>query len=325
MQLLDSDTVHHLLDYPGLMDALAEAHRGGTPLVERCLLHAQDSEAHRGEALLVLPAWMPGRSMGVKAATVMPRNATRHQGLPTIHALYSLFDGETGEPVAVIDGTALTLRKTAADSGLGCRLLARDDAATLLMVGAGALAPHLVAAHRSARSSLQQVLVWNRTAQNRDNLIELLHADDIEADPVDDLADAVSSADVICCATATMEPLIHGEWLRPGTHLDLVGSYNPSMRESDDECIRRASVFVDYRGSTLETAGDLVQPITDGVIDAEDVEADLFELCSREHRGRRRGDEITLYKNGGGGHIDLFAAEYLARRHRDMNEDGDSA
>lgn len=324
MRLIDADTVHHLLDYPGLIEALAEAHRGGPPLVDRCLLQAEDSESHRGESFLVLPAWLPGRSMGVKMATVMPHNSKRHRGVPTIHAMYTLFDGDSGAPLAVIDGTALTLRKTAADSGLGCRLLAREDAATLLMVGAGALAPHLIAGHRTARPSLEQVLVWNRTAQNRDKLIELLHADDIDAEPVDELAEAVPRADVICCATATMKPLIHGEWLQPGTHLDLVGSYNPSMRESDDECVRRATLFVDFRGSTVESAGDLVQPIADGVIDADDIAADLFDLCTGAHKGRSDDEEITLYKNGGGGHLDLFTAEYLAERHRSTAGDDDA-
>ncbi len=324
MHLIDADTVHHLLDYPGLIEALAEAHRGGRPLIERCLLQAEDSESHRGESFLVLPAWLPGRSMGVKMATVMPHNGKRNRGLPTIHAMYVLFDGETGEPLTVIDGTALTLRKTAADSGLGCRLLAREDAGTLLMVGAGALAPHLITAHRTARPSLDRVLVWNRTAENRDKLIELLHAEDIEAEPVDKLADAVPRADVISCATGSMEPLIRGEWLQAGAHLDLVGSYNASMRESDDECVRRASLFVDYRGSTVEAAGDLVQPITDEVIDADDIEADLFELCNGTHKGRRDDEEITLYKNGGGGHLDLFTAEYLHERHRPAGEDDDT-
>lgn len=324
MHLIDAETVHHLLEYPGLIDALAEAHRGGSPLVERCLLQAQDSDSHRGESFLVLPAWLPGRSMGVKMATVMPHNSKRHHGLPTIHATYSLFDGETGEPLAVIDGTALTLRKTAADSGLGCRLLAREDAGTLLMVGAGALAPHLIKAHRTVRPSLERVLVWNRTTENRDKLIELLHAEDIDAEPMDELADAVPDADVICCATASMEPLIHGEWLQPGTHLDLVGSYNASMRESDDECVRRASLFVDFRDSTVEAAGDLMQPITDGVIGADDIEADLFELCSGAHKGRRNAEEITLYKNGGGGHLDLFTADYLAERHSNSHGDDDT-
>ncbi|MDX1609237.1 MAG: ornithine cyclodeaminase family protein [Halofilum sp. (in: g-proteobacteria)] len=317
MQLIDADTVHRLLDYPGLIDALADAHRGDEPMIDRSLLQADESGPHGGESFLVLPAWRPGRAMGVKIATVMPRNGSRHPGLPTIHALYPLFDGDTGEPLAVIDGTALTLRKTAADSALGARLLARADAGTLLMVGAGALAPHLVAAHRAARPSLRRVLVWNRSAEQRDRLVERLCGDGVEADAVGELEEAAGEADVICCATSSTEPLVRGAWLRPGTHLDLVGAYNPGLRESDDECVRRATLFVDWRGSTVEAAGDLVQPIADGVIGAGDIAADLFALCRGEHGGRRDDDEITLYKNGGGGHLDLFTAEYLVTRLHD--------
>jgi ornithine cyclodeaminase len=255
-------------------------------------------------------------------ATVVPRNAERDDALPTIHAAYQLFDGDRGVPTAVIDGTALTLRKTAADSGLGCRLLARPDVECLLMVGAGAMAPHLVAAHRAARPSLARVMVWNRGTERRDALVEGLRAEGIDAEPVESLAAAVPTADVISCATASMEPLVLGEWLCPGQHLDLVGSFSPSMRETDDACVRRARLFVDSRASTVEAAGDLFRPLTDGVISAEDIRGDLFELCAGRTAGRERDEEITLYKNGGGGHLDLFTAEHLYRRHREADTGG---
>ena len=312
MHVIDAETVHEHLAYPGLIEALARCHRDTPPSSERVLMQAPDHGVHQGESFLVLPAWFPGRAMGVKMATVLPHNVDA--GRPTIHASYQLFDGQTGEATANIAGSALTLRKTAADSGLGSRLLSRPDAGTLLMVGAGAMAPHLIAAHQAARPSLERVLVWNRTSANRDDLVEALHAEDIEAGGVDDLAAAVAVADIVCCATATMEPLIRGEWLHPGQHLDLVGSFNPSMRETDDECVRRARLFVDARASTVEAAGDLFRPITDGVIDESDVLADLFELCSGHHRGRSDATEITLFKNGGGAHLDLFAAEHLLER-----------
>ncbi|MFW5970402.1 MAG: ornithine cyclodeaminase family protein [Halofilum sp. (in: g-proteobacteria)] len=312
MHIIDAEAVHERLAYPGLIEALARAHRDSPPWAERTLMQAPDHGVHRGEAFLVLPAWFPGRAMGVKMATVIPRNA--EAGRPTIHANYQLFDGDTGEPKANIDGTALTLRKTAADSALGSRLLARTDATTLLMVGAGALAPHLIAAHQAARPSLRRVLVWNRTTRHRDSLVEALRAEEIDAEAVDSIAAAIPEADIICCATGTMEPLIHGELLRPGQHLDLVGSFNPSMRESDNECVRRARLFVDFRASTVDAAGDLFHPITDGIIDEEDILADLFELCSGHNNGRRDETEITLFKNGGGAHLDLFTAEYLVEQ-----------
>lgn len=312
MHVIDAETVHELLAYPGLIEALARCHEDTPPAIERTLMQAPDHGIHQGESFLVLPAWFPGRVMGVKMATVLPRNA--EAGRPTIHASYQLFDGHTGEPKANIDGSALTVRKTAADSALGSRLLSRPDAATLLMVGAGAMAPHLIAAHRAARPNLRRVLVWNRSTHNRDDLVEALRAEEIDAESTDDLADAVAEADIVCCATATMEPLIRGEWLCPGQHLDLVGSFNPSMRETDDACVRRARLFVDFRPSTVEAAGDLFHPITDGVISEADVLADLFDLCSRRHRGRRDDTEITLFKNGGGAHLDLFTAEHVVER-----------
>jgi len=316
MLTIDADTVHRLLAYPALIDALEEAHRGEQPLIERALLHGPDPGVHAGESFLVLPAWVPGRAMGVKMATVIPRNTELEPAKPAIHASYQLFDGDCGVPVATIDGAALTLRKTAADSALGARLLAPETAETLLMVGAGAMAPHLVAAHRAARPGLKRVLVWNRSGDRRDALIEALRAEDIDADPVGELRDGVAAADIVSAATASMEPLIRGEWLHAGQHIDLVGSFNPSMRETDDECVRRASLFVDIRLSTVEAAGDLYRPITDGVIGPDDVLADLFEQCSGRHPGRTSSEEITLYKNGGGGHLDLFAAEHTCREYR---------
>jgi ornithine cyclodeaminase len=246
--------------------------------------------------------------------TIVPGNADLADGPPTVQAVYQLFEGVTGRPVAVIDGTALTLRKTAADSGLGAKLLARDDVRTLLMIGAGALAPHLIGAHLAVRPSLEQVLVWNRSAPWRDRLLERLARQGVPAEASDDLEAAVRAADVISAATLASEPLVRGAWLRPGTHVDLVGAYTPTMREADDEAMRRARVHVDYRGSTIGESGELIQPIASGAITEQDVLGDLFDLCQGRTPGRRAADEITLFKNGGGSHLDLFTAEFLLRR-----------
>lgn len=315
MQFIDAEAVRQHLPYPDLINALEAHHRNPPPLVGRSLLQPAPDSDHAEESFLVLPAWIPGRVIGVKMATVIPANAERGAGDPTIHAAYQLFDGANGVPLACIDGTALTLHKTAADSGLGSRLLARADASTLLMVGAGALAPHLIAAHRAARPSLNRVLIWNRTPARRDALVADLRAQGLDAAPVETPAAGVGEADIICCATAATEPLIQGAWLRPGQHLDLVGAFNPAMRESDDDCVRRAEIFVDLRLSTVDSAGDLVQPIAAGVMDREDVRGDLFELCTGAVRGRSGEEAITLYKNGGGGHLDLFTAEHCWRSH----------
>ena len=295
--------------FPALVEALRRGHRGPMPEVGRSLLE------RGGASFLVLPAWLPGAAFGVKMVTILPGNEAR-TGNPSIQAAYQLFDGATGTPSATVDGTALTYAKTAADSALGASILARDDAAVLLMVGAGALAPHLVAAHRSVRPSLARVLVWNRTGARAEALAGDLLEDGVDAQAMPDLEAAVRAADVVCCATASAEPLVRGGWLAPGTHLDLVGGFTPAMRECDDEAVRRATVFVDTRRFTIDDCGDLSQPIAAGVIEPSDIAADLFELCRGDHPGRRTRDEITLFKNAGGGHLDLFVAMALAERAR---------
>jgi ornithine cyclodeaminase len=314
LRLIDAESVHRLLDYAPLVEALAAAHREAPPLVGRSLLEPPPGAGRVGEGFLVLPAWAHGRAFGVKMVTIVPGNADLADGPPTVQAVYQLFEGVTGRPVAVIDGTALTLRKTAADSGLGAKLLARDDVRTLLMIGAGALAPHLIGAHLAVRPSLEQVLVWNRSAPWRDRLLERLARQGVPAEASDDLEAAVRAADVISAATLASEPLVRGAWLRPGTHVDLVGAYTPTMREADDEAMRRARVHVDYRGSTIGESGELIQPIASGAITEQDVLGDLFDLCQGRTPGRRAADEITLFKNGGGSHLDLFTAEFLLRR-----------
>jgi ornithine cyclodeaminase/alanine dehydrogenase-like protein (mu-crystallin family) len=314
LRLIDAASVHRLLDYAPTVEALAVAHREAPPLVGRSLLEPPPGAGRVGEGFLVLPAWAHGRAFGVKMVTIVPGNADIEDGPPTVQAVYQLFEGVTGRPVAVIDGTSLTLRKTAADSGLGAKLLARDDVRTLLMIGAGALAPHLIGAHRAVRPALERVLVWNRSAPRRDRLLAELASQGVPAEASDDLEAAVRAADVISAATLASEPLVRGAWLRPGTHVDLVGAYTPAMREADDEAMRRARVHVDYRGSTVAESGELIQPIASGAITEQDVLGDLFDLCQGRTPGRRAADEITLFKNGGGSHLDLFTAEFLLRR-----------
>lgn len=314
MHAIDAAAVHRFLPYDPLIEALAAAHRDSTPEIGRALLSPPAQSGHGEEGFLVLPAWAPGRALGVKMATFFPHNASSVDDLPTVQAVYQLFDGRDGRPLAVIDGTALTLRKTAGDSGLGARLLARVDAEVLLMIGAGALAPHLIRAHMTARPSLRRVLVWNRTAARRDSLLAELGREGLPGEAAADLETAVRAADVVCAATMATEPLVQGAWLKPGSHVDLVGGFTPAMREADDEVVRRARIFVDFRGSTVAEVGDLTQPIADGLIAAQDVLGDLFDLC-QGRCGRAADEEITFYKNGGGGHLDLFTAELLVQRY----------
>ena len=303
LPVIDGEGVARLLPYGELVDELQAAHGLPAPVSQRVVFGPDGSH----ELFLALPAWQPDEAIGIKLVTVFPRN--RAAGRPSVQALYVLFDGMTGEPTALVDGTELTYRKTAADSALGARFLARDDASTLLMVGAGGLAPHLVAAHRAVRPSIERVLVWNRTPAGAESV-----AAAVGGIVVDLLDAAVSEADVISTATMAKDPLVEGRWLRPGTHLDLVGSFLPDHREVDDEAVVRSDVYVDDRLATLTEDGDLVIPLAAGLITADDVRADLWELCRGDVPGRADADAITLFENGGGGHLDLMTARFAWRR-----------
>lgn len=305
MRFVTSEEIHRLGDWTKLCDALHEAHRGPEPKVDRSELHAE-RQGHR-ETYFNLPAWQPGVAMGTKVVTVLPGN----KDLPAVQALYPLFDGKTGAPLGILDGTALTYRKTAADSALGSRLLSAPRPRILVMVGSGALAPYLVEAHRAIRPSIEKVLIWNRDPAKAARL-----AADLEAEAAPDLEQAVRQADIVSCATASTTPLVRGEWLKKGSHLDLVGGFTPEMRECDDEAVRCSRLFVDSRWFAIDQPGDLSDPLRRGVIQRQDIEADLFELCRDDHAVNRKPDDITLYKNGGGAHLDLFTALFIWRNLR---------
>lgn len=302
MQVVGFERALELLDYGALVDELRTQHAAPAA-------HAGDLYlAEDRSGFLLRAAWQPDEVLGVKLATVFPGNDVA--GLPTVHGVYVLFDATNGTPRAVIDGIALTWYKTAADSALGADYLARTDVETMLMVGAGSMAPHLISAHLAVRPSIGRLLVWNRTVARAQLLVDTLDAD-VAARVTDNLEAAVRAADLISCATMTTDPLIRGAWLSPGTHLDLVGAFTPTMREADDEAMRRADVYVDSRESTLEPIGELSIPLATGVIDTQDIRADLYELCRGEVAGRTDDDAITLFKNGGGGHLDLMTAQFV--------------
>lgn len=306
LKVFDFDTTIRLLDFRGLVEALRETFRRGCDRLDRWLMTEPLADGAENDWLLQ-PAWQFGRHFGIKMANIFPGNLAK--GVDTIQGIFVLFDGATGIPVACIDGAAITLRKTAANSALAADYLARKDARRLLMVGAGRLAPHLIEAHCTMRP-YAEVMVWNRTASKAAALAEQMNRRGLNARAVDDLDAAVASADVICSATFAQSPILLGRWLKPGTHVDLVGGHRPDMRESDDDAIRRARVFVDARFSTVAVAGDICQPIAAGLL-TEDAITDGFQLARGERPGRRTDDEITLFKSGGGGHEDLGTAQYL--------------
>jgi len=302
--------VAEALPYDRLIAALDKAFAGDVVAPQRTH-HDVRVPGGSDATLLLMPAWFPGRSLGVKIATVYPDNATR--SLPAVFASYFLVNGATGEPVAVLDGTELTVRRTAAASALAATYLARQDARRLLMVGTGSLAPHLVRAHATARS-IDEVIVWGRRPEAAEKLAGTLRDGSFAVSTATDLDAAIARADIISCATLAAEPLVKGKLLRPGQHLDLVGAFRPEMAEADVECIRRADVYVDTRIGAFSEAGDILQAIDAGVIDRSEVRGELAELAGGTVPGRTDDAAITLFKSVGTALEDLAAAELALQR-----------
>ena len=304
MQTFDANEVATALPYARLIDALDEAFAGNIHVPLRAH-HDVPVPGGNDATLLLMPAWQSGKSIGVKIASVFPDNA-RHS-LPAVFASYFLMSGETGEPIAVLDGTELTVRRTAAASALASRYLSRQDAATLLMVGTGNLAPHLIRAHATVRP-IERVIIWGRREASADDLAGRLANDAFSVEVSTDLGAAISAADVISCATLASDPLVRGERLVEGQHVDLVGAFRPDMREADDNAIARASVWVDTIDGATSEAGEIVQAIRNGVLAADDIKGELSDLATGA-AGRGNASEITLFKSVGTALEDLAAAE----------------
>lgn len=307
MRSIDAAAVHAALPYDRLIPHLRDAFRAGgeVPLRSRFQIDAVDGGA--GGTLLLMPAWQPGRHIGIKTVSVFPDNAKLGHG--SVAATYLLLDARTGFPKAVIDGEAITLRRTGCASALAASYLARQDAQHLLMVGAGSLAPHLIRAHCAVRK-YTRIEIWNRNRARAEQTAAELR--DLGVVVVDDLEAAVRAADTISCATLSREPLVHGAWLKAGAHLDLVGAFTPEMHEIDATALSRSSVYVDNRAGALKEPGDLVTPIKAGQFKPEDVRGDLFDLCRADVTARQSEAEITLFKSVGLALEDLAAAEMVA-------------
>lgn len=309
MHVFDADAVHAALPWPALIEALRKAHLGPMPASDVVV----QSDPAGGEAQFVtLPGWAPGGPVVVKMVGVFPQNATLEPPQPAVQGLVALFDGATGAPLLAADGAAMTARKTAADSALGAAILARKDVEDLLIVGAGALAPHFAEAHLAARPSLRRVTIWNRTRTRAEAVAARLREKGIDATVSEDLDASAAVADVVSCVTMSDKALVKGALLRPGTHLDLVGAYLPTLREADDTALVLGTIFVDSRNN-MEGGGDLSQAVASGAITWDAVTADLFELVQGKKEGRTSPDQITVFKNNGGAHLDLFTASALSR------------
>jgi len=310
--VLDAARTRASLAFDRLIPALREAFIAGAAVPLR---HRHDLPQSDGTtaALLLMPCWRAGGLLGVKLVSVFPANGAR--GLPAVSSSYLLCDGETGRHLALIDGTEITGRRTAAASALAGSFLAPSDASTLLVVGSGHIGSLMPAAWASVRP-IARVLVWNHRPAGAEQLAARLRAEGFDSTPVSDLESATRDADIISCATLSRVPLIRGAWLRPGTHLDLIGGFTPAMRETDDDAVRRARVFIDTEAALAE-AGDMLDPLASGVLRRQDIAGDLAALCRGQVPGRRSAEEITLFKSVGSGLEDLAAASlaYQDSRH----------
>lgn len=284
------------LDWLMLTEAIEAGHRLPRAEVGDTFLR------RKGDTLLTRSAWIDGMGLAVKAATIFPENPKA--GIPSIDGSVTLYNDADGRPEALVDFKLVTKWKTAGDSLLSARLLARKDTGRILIVGAGAVATSMVEAY-GAIFPAARFAIW---ARNPD--AARAFADETGAEPEADLEAAVGKADVIATATMATSPVILGRWLRPGTHLDLIGAYRADMREVDDEAMRRARIFVDSRATTIQHIGEIMKPIASGAISEADVRGDFYDIAGGGF-ARQSDDDITIAKNGGGAHLDLMTARYI--------------
>jgi len=305
MKIISAAELVEAAPYRDIVEALRQGFRDD---IETPVRHQhQTSDV---AVLLLMPAWSKDFT-GLK--TVVFKSDNPALGLPTITANYLLIDNRTGATVAMMDGTELTRRRTAAASALAADYLARKDAARMLMVGSGALAAHFVRAHASVRP-IRQVLLYNRTPDKARDLAAELAKDGLEVSVVRDLETAMAKADIISCATTSTTPILQGAWLKPGTHVDLAGAFTPEMRETDGDVIAKARVYVDTREGAEAEAGDLLHAAKEGKFRMENIQGDLFGLCRGKTGGRRNSEEITLFKSCGTAIEDLAAATLVYSR-----------
>lgn len=287
-----------LLDWAGLTEALARGH--DLPKAE-----IGDTFLYRDpDTLLSRAAWIDGLGMAVKTATIFPGNPGA--GKPMVNGGVSLYDDGDGTLSALVDFHLVTKWKTAGDSLLAARRLARPDSRKILIVGAGTVGASLIEAF-GAGFPEASITLWNRTREKA----ETLARDYPGAEVASELADAVEAADIIVTATMSSQPVIRGEWLRPGQHLNLIGAYRPDMREADDAALTRAKLYVDSYDTTVGHIGEIKIPLEQGVIAREDLVADYYTLDAFTPQG---ADEITLFKNGGGAHLDLMTSRHILDR-----------
>ncbi|WP_043766332.1 ornithine cyclodeaminase family protein [Roseivivax isoporae] len=303
MKLITHDATAHRLSWRGACDAILAGHRRPRAEIGDTFLGPSDA------TLLSRAAYIPDLGYGVKSVSVVAGNAAR--GLPTVQGAMLVFAPGDGALSAVIESRLVTEFKTAADSVLGAELLARPDSRTLLVVGAGTVARSLVRAYSAIFPGLERIAVWARDADKARAFAEPFRDEGLPVEPAPDLAAAAAEADIVSTATMTRTPILRGDWIRPGTHVDLIGAFKADMREADDALIAGGRLFVDSRETTLHHIGELMIPLASGALREADVRADLYDLAAGAE-GRTSPRDITVFKNGGGAHLDLMIAGYIA-------------
>lgn len=305
-QLITYDDMMGRLSWTEAVEALRAGHLHPKAQVADMFLGPADA------TLLSRGAFIDGLGYGVKSVTVFEHNPTH--SLPTIQGAMFVFEPRHGRLDAIIDGRLVTEVKTAADSVLGARFLARPASAHLLVVGAGTVARSLIKAYPALFPGVERVSIWARRVEQATALAREFDAEPFSVVAVSDLATAAAEADIVTSATMAREPVLRGAWIRPGTHVDLIGAYRTDMREADDALISGGSLFVDSRETTIGHIGELTIPIASGVITADAVLGDLYDLVQGRTIGRSSDSQITLYKNGGGAHLDLMIARYISEK-----------
>ncbi|MCR9287675.1 MAG: ornithine cyclodeaminase family protein [Bacteroidetes bacterium] len=301
----DAQMLEERLSFKTLIECLRQAFQEEYTVPTRLHHNVENPAEGIDSTLLLMPAWKAGEHLGVKIALVSPNNGKYN--LPAIQGIYTLFNAQTGVPIAQMDAKTLTTLRTAAASALAADFLSRKDSETLLMVGTGALAPKLIQAHCTIRP-IKKVMIWGRNFEKAKQLSQELSFLNMDIQGVENLEINIPKADIISCATLSKDPLIFGKYLKEGQHIDLVGSYKPDMREADDEVIQKSEIFVDILAGATKETGDIVIPIQKGILQKEEIKGDLFSLCRQERSGRSNKKEITLFKSVGHALEDLAAA-----------------
>ena len=307
MKVYDRENVASSLQYGILIEALRKAFSSKITAPERAQ-HTIKNKNGSDATLLLMPAWKIGEHIGIKIVSVFPENTTNNMN--AVHANYFLVNANDGKPVAVMDGTELTLRRTACASALAADYLVNKNVDTLLMIGTGNLAPHMIKAHCVVRN-YSRILIWGRNEEKAERLARSLNIKGKEILAKNDLKEALNDADVISCATLSQKPLIMGDWIKPGQHLDLVGAFTPDMAEADSKAVAMSKVVVDTYEGALSESGELINALKEGRIKKEHILSDLRELVLEEKKIRKDSNDITLFKSVGTALEDLAAAELV--------------